>query len=410
MSGCLSWREIEALADGAGDASAREHAARCARCSRRLTGEVRYREAARALAQERAPAAPEALLAAAASVGPSRPIDCRRVRRFLDAYLDGRLPAKALADFEAHLFTCRACYMAYRQALDLRDALAALTEAPPEGLLERVLSSVAAVEAEPVPARPRRIATAWALSAAAVVVGVLIAAVVLMRQPSPPQTTGPAPHTPAGTRAFAPKLEPMAHAPTPKLSAPAPSKASRLRPARLARAIPRAEAREPAKDAERGTRVVRPSPVFATTEPSVSDRPVAAAAPAMGPTGKAVALPLAPSVPSRTALLPPAPVPTPPSIGEVPAPPVPPAPTPPPASMPAVSRPEPTPAPSPPLRLAEATTDVRPRWLPVREAPAKHISPEPSAAESPLEAVASRVNERLHEDELASGAGWIRLK
>lgn len=407
MSGCLSWREIEALADGAGDASAREHVAHCARCGRFLAAEMRYREAARTLAGESAPGAPEAVIAAVAAAKPARPVSCRRAHRLLDLYLDDRLPAEALTDFEAHLFTCRSCYVAYRQALDLRDALASLAEAPPEGLLEQVLSSVAAARAVPAPARPRRMATAGALAAAAAAIALLISATLWMRHPSPGL-----PHPTAPPR--------VATAPAPSPAPAATPKTPIIRPPQQSRLAAEPRTRRPARASNLPTyrkagRSTPPEPqigsaMVAAARPPVPDQPIAAPAVAKGPAGTAISLTPASTVPARTAPLPPAPAPTPPSIAEAPAPSALPAAVPlhPPAS--AISRPEPTPPPSPPLRLAEATTDVRPRWLPVREAPVEHIGPEPRAVQTPLEAVASRVNERLHEDELASRDGWIPIK
>lgn len=418
MSGCLSWREIEALADGAGDASAREHAAQCARCGRRLAAEMRYREAARALAGDSVPAVPEAVLAAVAAAKPSRPLSCRRIRRLLDLYLDGRLPARAAADFEAHLFTCRSCYEAYRQALDLRDGLASLAEAPPDGLQERVLSAVAATRTMAVPARPRQVATVRALAAAAAVVVLLIGAALWMRQPAPrPSRVTSLPRMAA---AQAPQLPPSL--PPARTLAPAPSTAPGLGLARMAMRpeMPRRErSAGPAVAAKAGSSKVPPSPVarppvLASAQPSVPDRPVAAAAQVLEPPRVALAAGLTADSPARTSLPPPAAAPTFPAtsatVADAPASVSAAAPTPQPSPAAAAARPEPVPAPAQPLRLVEATTDVTPRWLPVREGPTEHISPAPATSQTPLEAAAARVNEQLRQDDLAHRGGWIPLK
>lgn len=416
MSGCLSWREIEALADGAGDASAREHAARCARCGRRLAAEMRYREAARSLGGDSVPGVPEAVLVAVATAKPARPLSCRHVRRLLDLYLDGRLPAKAVMDFETHLFTCRSCYVAYRQALELRDGLSSLTEAPPDGLLEQVLSSVAAASPVASPARRGQVATVRALAAAAAVV-LLIGAALWMRQPAPRPSSVTWP--PGMAAAQTPRLSPSL--PPEKTFAPASSTVTAPAPARMAARAGRLRGERSARPtvaAQTGSSKAPPSPVaqppvLASAQPSVPDRPVAAAAQVLEPSRMVLAAGLTIDSPARAPSPAPAPAPTFPvpsaAITDASAPVSTAAPAPP-SSAGATAHPEPIPAPAQPLRLAEATTDITPRWLPVREGPTEHISPAPAASQTPLEAVAARVNEQLRRDDLIHRSGWIPLK
>lgn len=84
---------------------------------------------------------------------------CRELYGFLDAFLDGRLEASTLADFEGHLARCRACrrYLdSYRTTIALArasehaDGLATM-EAPRE-LVDMILKargSAKAPESEP---------------------------------------------------------------------------------------------------------------------------------------------------------------------------------------------------------------------------------------------------------------------
>ena len=58
------------------------------------------------------------------------PIDCETAVRRLWDYLDGRLPAMASHDVEAHLAVCRRCPPHFAFARDLQRALAA--SAPPD--------------------------------------------------------------------------------------------------------------------------------------------------------------------------------------------------------------------------------------------------------------------------------------
>lgn len=79
----------------------------------------------------------------------TRWINCREFVEFLDDYLDGRLQAERLAEFNNHLAGCPACvtYMhTYREATKLAKAALAPPENPlpdsvPAELVEAILAA-----------------------------------------------------------------------------------------------------------------------------------------------------------------------------------------------------------------------------------------------------------------------------
>lgn len=214
MQRCLSWWEIEQIADGqeCGD-DARAHLAECGYCARRLEQARRMRQAAAALPSHLPTFGPDAVKAAVASAPPVRLLSCRAVRKMLAAYADGLLDEHRRAAIEVHLSCCDECQKAWRAMVDLRSALSAVpVHQPPDGLRDRVHAAVAAEAARQRPMVVALWRPAWALAAAAVFVVMAFVAlwVVGLHKPAlGPVTVGPpqvAVAPPGGQIAHRPQL------------------------------------------------------------------------------------------------------------------------------------------------------------------------------------------------------------
>jgi anti-sigma factor RsiW len=101
-------------------------------------------------------------------------MDCDRVRRLLNGYLDGELDLVTALDLEAHLQTCAACAGQYRQLMSLKTALGdkALYRPAPPHLEKQIRAALRKAR----PASPAGFVVAWRWFAPAA----LMAAVLLV--------------------------------------------------------------------------------------------------------------------------------------------------------------------------------------------------------------------------------------
>jgi hypothetical protein len=362
-------------------------------------------------------------------------VTCRRVRRLMSAYLDDLVPPVCLAPFEAHLFTCAACYRQYRSLLDVCSAVSALkAEGPPEGLRERIRASVAA-ECE---ARKRpQVSWRWAWAASAVSVVLLVGMAVLVWHAAP---TGREPRAVTGERvAIAPPAPanvfqpsaPLRHAPPVGVGM-----SEGGRPNLAAKDMPRAKRgatptlRNMAAAIPPSTRALdRPKPALviatAPTESRAESQPIAVETRPVPEleelsTSAPTALPIAESRAGGEVMGRPAEKLPADSSGRTTL-----------ATEPRTERTEKespasaavaseTVRPAPPasgvveraepeqvVRLADAGV----QWLPVRRAePERVIVAATSPTEVRLEEAARRLNDHIRTDERSSGDGWISIK
>ncbi len=179
--GCLSWAELNELAEGAAASEEQlRHLEECRRCARALAELRALLAGARAVPEPEAPLGAEAVRQAVQRAGRVGQLSCARVQGLLEAYLEGELRPRLAAAVEVHLAGCDECQAEYDAALQARRAVEVAREAEvvvPAGLGERVRRAVA--EAAFAAGRRRRWPQVASLAAAAAAAAALLLAVLI---------------------------------------------------------------------------------------------------------------------------------------------------------------------------------------------------------------------------------------
>ncbi|MEA3402576.1 MAG: zf-HC2 domain-containing protein [Armatimonadota bacterium] len=193
----MSWHpeigEIQSLVDGELDPRGRRsieaHLQSCERC-RRIAGRLRdLSETLRSIAPPTPPADLQGRILSAASEAPrARQLTCSECTELASAYIDGELFGSERDAFEAHVFTCEACYAALkhmeRTALVIRETP---RTAAPAGLRERIHAAVEVERSASVFTMRRVVGGLAGLAAAAAILAALILPRVYETRPTSPQ-------------------------------------------------------------------------------------------------------------------------------------------------------------------------------------------------------------------------------